>query len=238
MHVNALVLCALVIWLFELIEAGIHLEGRVEFPPINSNNNNDFIKPATLSVRLGAQRSLVIMTTGKFKFEDIPLGTHEVSVSDSYVQYSRVFVEITTSGGAKYYEVFPNPQNNAQTLQREIPELVLKPLGYIDYFEKRQQMTLSQMFMNPMVMMMLMTFAMAVVLPKMMENLDPEELKEINNRMQEQQKLTADPSKLLQGILAGGEEVATASGDEEEEEEKPSTAHVKKQVTNKKAAPS
>ena len=58
--------------------------------------------------------------------------------------------------------------------------LIAKPT----FFEKREGFNWAGMFMNPMVLMMGVTLLIMVVFPKMMQNMDPEQLKE----MQEMQK--------------------------------------------------
>ena len=53
--------------------------------------------------------------------------------------------------------------------------LVAKPT----FFEKREGFNWSGMLMNPMVLMMGVTVLIMVVFPKMMSNMDPEQLKEM-----------------------------------------------------------
>ena len=47
------------------------------------------------------------------------------------------------------------------------------------FFEKREGFKVSGMLMNPMVIMMGVTMLLMVVFPKMMANMDPEQLKEV-----------------------------------------------------------
>ena len=52
-------------------------------------------------------------------------------------------------------------------------------MAKLTFFEKREGFNWSGMLMNPMVLMMGFTLLIMVVFPKMMENMDPEQLKEM-----------------------------------------------------------
>jgi len=78
--------------------------------------------------------------------------------------------------------------------------LQLEPMTKLRYFEEREKFDPTSYLKNPMVMMGLMAAFMAFVMPKMVENIDPEDRK----------KLTEDLKKGGTGItgmknaLAGG----------------------------------
>ena len=79
--------------------------------------------------------------------------------------------------------------------------LVAKPT----FFEKREGFNWSGMLMNPMVLMMGVTVLIMVVFPKMMSNMDPEQLKE----MQQMQGGLADmlnPEKQRERLEEKGKE--------------------------------
>ena len=62
--------------------------------------------------------------------------------------------------------------------------LRIQPNGQRGYFEQRPQVGLGYILRNPMMLMMLFSVGMMYLMPKMMENMDPEELK----KMQEDQE--------------------------------------------------
>ena len=68
--------------------------------------------------------------------------------------------------------------------------------------------------------MMLFAGGMTFVMPKMMEGMDPEQRKEMEKQMANQQ----DPMKMMQSMFGGGDD------EEEEKEEKPAN----KKIGNKK----
>jgi hypothetical protein len=77
--------------------------------------------------------------------------------------------------------------------------LVLEPRGRIQYFEQHQQVSIMRMIMgNPTVLMMGVMGVMCYALPKMMENMDPEELKKMQVRTQHDPDMfVAHPSLTL-----------------------------------------
>ena len=87
--------------------------------------------------------------------------------------------------------------------------LVLTAYATYVYFEPRQGFSIWALVKNPMVLMMLFSVFMMFVMPKMMENLDPEEKAKMKQQMQNQQ----DPTKMLSqmwGELTGAQEQPTA----------------------------
>ena len=78
---------------------------------------------------------------------------------------------------------------------------VLEPRGTVQYFDQHEQISISGMiFRNPMVLMMLFMGLMSYAMPKMMENMDPEELK----KMQEEMKDSPMQRMLNPGAAGGG----------------------------------
>ncbi len=73
--------------------------------------------------------------------------------------------------------------------------LVLLPHSRVDYFEKKQEISIIKMITgNPMMIMMAISFGAMMFMPKMMEGMDKEQLKQ----MQEQQ---ADPMKNMKKLF-------------------------------------
>ena len=95
--------------------------------------------------------------------------------------------------------------------------LRLRPVSTAEYFEARAAASPMAMLKNPMVLMVLMTVLMAWGMPKMIENMDPEELKMMQERMGSQPtmqdilsgKATADAAKPKTGAERRAEQRAT-----------------------------
>jgi hypothetical protein len=190
------VLVLLVSFVVSLANAGA-IKGRVDVGEIPGAN---------LVVKCDADKQAFVRKDGTFVLRDVEPGIHEVSVSDSLRWFTRALVEVDESGKqVRVVEVLPPTQPNQGPVRREAKTLLLKPLGMIDYFEKRQQMSVMSFFANPMMLMMLFTLGMGFLMPKMMENLDPEELKQMQEQMAQQQRVAADPSKAFANLLGGGD---------------------------------
>lgn len=84
--------------------------------------------------------------------------------------------------------------------------VTLSAIGSPQYYQKRQGVSILRMAMNPMFLMMAVSLGLMFLMPKMMEGLDPEELKQIQ-QAQGQSAQQADPQKMLNSFLGvkGGE---------------------------------
>ena len=172
--------------------------GKVDFGGLPSTN---------LIVRCDALQQAFVRSDGTFVLRDVPPGLHEITVVDALRSFSKATVELDSNGKlGRIIESVPAQQPNQAPIRREIKTLLLKPLGLIDYFEKRQQMSASSLFANPMMLMMFFTLGLGVLMPKLMENMDPEELKQMQEQMAQQQKVTADPSKAVASLFGKTQE--------------------------------
>lgn len=102
----------------------------------------------------------------------------EVSNPDFY--YEPVRVDINSKGKVRARMV-----NNVQPTQvNQLPyPLRLKTPGRFKYFEKREEWKVTDMLMNPMVIMMVLPLLLITVLPKMMN--DPETKREMEQMQQQ-----------------------------------------------------
>jgi hypothetical protein len=191
------VLMVLTISLTPFVNALAVVRGRVDFGGLPSTN---------LIVRLDSspEYQAFVKNDGSFVIRDVVSGLHELSVVDSLRWFTKAIIEVDENGKlTRIVEVLPPPQPNTGPIRRETKALTLKPVGLIDYFEKRQQMSVMSLFANPMMLMMLVTLGLGFIMPKLMENMDPEELKQMQEQMAQQQKVTADPSKAFASLLGG-----------------------------------
>jgi hypothetical protein len=139
-------------------------------------------------------------------------------VLDAQSLWPTVRVEVSTTGKMR-----AQLSHTRMALQ---PPLLLEPLvAKPTFFEKREGFKWSSMLMNPMVIMMNFTVMIMFVMPKMMANMDPEQLKE----MQEMQKggmmeMLTNPEKAKERML------------EAQKAEKPQTGGEKRRAEKQKAA--
>lgn len=125
----------------------------------------------------------------------VPEGSFLLEVYDTQRSWPSVRVEVGQAlyGGASAVLVHKKQQLQ---LPMQLKPLLANP----EFFEKRQGFQWSSIFMNPMMIMMAVTGVIMFVLPKMMANIDPEELKKMQDMQATQGSLSfsdlLNPDKL------------------------------------------
>ena len=143
---------------------------------------------------------------GSFIFYNLSPGIHLLHVQSHTHVFSQVKIQLLEAamGSAKCIE-YAFPGANKQAIPHP---LILTAHAKYDFFEKRQSFSLISTLKNPMVMMMLFSVVLMLIMPKMMENLDPEQQEQFKQRMQSNQ---GDPTKILSqlwGDISGAPETA------------------------------
>merc|ERR1712154_589434 len=110
-------------------------------------------------------------------------------------------VDINTKGKIRARKV-----NNVQPTQvNQVPyPLRLKTLGKFRYFQKREEWKVTDMLMNPMILMMVLPLLLITVLPKMMN--DPEtkrEMEQMHQSMNMQNQMP-EMSEIMANFFGGG----------------------------------
>ena len=131
---------------------------------------------ARVTLNGGAQYSAIPRQDGSFKLHAVPPGTYLLEVMDTVSVWPTVRIEVSATAPGK---ARAHLTHSRQPLPFPLPlePLVAKPT----FFEKREGFQWSQMLMNPMVIMMGFTVMIMFVMPKMMANMDPEQLKEMQS---------------------------------------------------------
>merc|ERR1719502_1955077 len=113
---------------------------------------------------------------GSFKLHAVAPGTYLLEVLDTQSVWPTVRLDVSATSPGKARALLTHSR---QPLPFPLPlePLVAKPT----FFEKREGFQWSGMLMNPMVLMMGVTVLIMVVFPKMMQNMDPEQLKMMQN---------------------------------------------------------
>ncbi|AQK81846.1 ER membrane protein complex subunit 7-like protein [Zea mays] len=107
---------------------------------------------------------------------NVPAGTHLIEVSSIGYFFSPVRVDISAR----------NPgyiQAALTETRRVLNELVLEPLKEEQYYEVREPFSVMSLLKSPMGLMVGFMVLMVFVMPKMMENIDPEEMKQAQEQM-------------------------------------------------------
>ncbi|GLJ27614.1 hypothetical protein SUGI_0541800 [Cryptomeria japonica] len=170
---------------------GYTVIGRVKTEALGGKGHGFPSKTANIKVILnGGETVSFIRPDGYFSFYDVPAGTHLIEVVAMGYFFSPVRIDVSARLHGKVQAV--------QTENRRLlTELVLEPLREDYYFEKREPFSILSLLKSPMGLMVGFMVVAVFLLPKLMENIDPEEMK----RAQEEMRNQPAPSfaNLLQG---------------------------------------
>jgi hypothetical protein len=141
---------------------------------------------------------------GTFAFYNVPPGVHVVDVTNHQYMFSQVKIQLVEdSMDAPKCIQYAYPGANKQPIDHP---LVLTATATYEYFEKRPGFSILSLLKNPMLLMMVFSVGMMFLMPKMMENLDPEE----REQMRKQMEMQKDPTKMLSSMFGmGGEQEKT-----------------------------
>ncbi|XP_047323410.1 ER membrane protein complex subunit 7 homolog [Impatiens glandulifera] len=153
---------------------GHTINGRVKIPGVLSGKLSD-----VKVILNGGKRVSFLSTDGYFSFNDIPAGTHLIEVNAIGYFFSPVRVDVS----ARY----PSKVKAALTENRKgLNELVLEPMNEEHYFEIREPFSIMSVVKSPMGLMIGFMMIVMFVMPKMIENIDPEEVKKAHEEMRNQ----------------------------------------------------
>eukprot|EP00752_Nemacystus_decipiens_P007639 g6828.t1 len=159
------------------------------------------VVPTTKVVLNGGQHTSLTARDGSFAFRDVTAGVYLLEVLSPDFHYSAMKIKVDDKAGIIVIEYkYPGaPRKEA------IHPLLLTAHNKWNHFEKREGMKVGGMFKSPMTIILGLSMIMMFFLPKMMENLDPEQLEEINGRQKAVHDSTANFSfsDVLSNALAG-----------------------------------
>lgn len=173
------------------------LEGRLEFP-----NKTPFNITTRINLN-NAEFTTYSRADGSFSIYNVPPGVHQLDIHSTEYHFGQIKIQLledsmdtpkcleyTYAGALKQPAKYP---------------MVLYPHATYQYFEARKGFSIFSLVKNPMVIMMIFSVGLMVLMPKMMEGLDPEE----KARMKQQMEAQKDPTKMLSqmwGGITGAEE--------------------------------
>ncbi|KAL9674942.1 hypothetical protein QQ045_003141 [Rhodiola kirilowii] len=163
-------------------ENGYTINGRVKIP-LPSIGTKGFGLPGTLSnvkvILNGGQNVSFLRPDGYFSFHNVPAGTHLIEVAAMGFFFSPVRVDVSARNPGKIQAALTENR-------RGLTELVLEPLREEQYHEIREPFNIMSLVKSPMGLMMGFMILVVFVMPKLVENMDPEEMKRTQEEMRNQ----------------------------------------------------
>ncbi|KAK9699924.1 hypothetical protein RND81_08G204500 [Saponaria officinalis] len=159
---------------------GFTINGRVKIPNYGTRDFGLPIKTSNVKVILnGGQMVTFLKPEGYFSFHNVPAGTHLIEVAATGYFFSPVRVDVSARNPGKV-------QATLTETRRGLTELALEPLREEYYYEKREPFSIMSLVKSPMGLMVGFMVIVVFVMPKMMENMDPEEMKQAQEQMRSQ----------------------------------------------------
>lgn len=158
---------------------GYTIDGRVRVEGLTGKGVP--FKASNVMVILNAgQKVAFIRPDGYFAFPGVPAGTHLLEVVAPGYFFSPVRVDVSARLNGQI-------QATLTETRRILSEpLILEPLREEIYFEKREPFSLMGLLKSPMGLMVGFMAVAVFLLPKLMENIDPEEMKKVQEEMRNQ----------------------------------------------------
>merc|ERR1711920_175452 len=183
------------VWLANLCvnaEKTTKIQGQVLIPDTAS------VPPLKIVLRDNKDRVAYTTNEGKFEFDFVPSGKYLLSVVSPTYAFSHFHVIVDGKSGSKRIVQYPYYGAPGTELADANAALKINALSRPNYFAKRETITIGTMLKNPMVLMMAFTAVMAFGMPKLMEGIDPEELKQVQQDMG-----GGDPQQMMSNLFGG-----------------------------------
>ncbi|KAK2659952.1 hypothetical protein Ddye_006485 [Dipteronia dyeriana] len=179
-------------WLARKSSDGYSISGRVKVPGLLGKVlGSPGGKISNVKVILnGGQSTTYLRPDGYFSFHNMSAGTHLIEVSAIGYFFSPVRVDVSARNPGKV-------QAALTETRRGLTELVLEPLREEHYYEIREPFNIMSVVKSPMGLMMGFMLVVVFLMPKLMENMDPEEMR----RAQEEMRSSGVPS--LANLMPG-----------------------------------
>ncbi|KAL1935198.1 hypothetical protein VTP01DRAFT_4338 [Rhizomucor pusillus] len=174
---NKLLLLIVVTFLSSLVSCA-NIKGAIRANSILSDVR--LLRPSTRAVLDGGKYTALIRADGQFEFNDIAPGSYLLEIQSADFIFPKVRVDIQADD-AKVRGAYTQYGSlwDSRGFSLDYP-FELRAKATANYFTTPQKFNLLGMFKNPMFLMIGFSAVMMLVLPKMMANMDPEMMKEMN----------------------------------------------------------
>ncbi|XP_015886640.2 ER membrane protein complex subunit 7 homolog [Ziziphus jujuba] len=159
---------------------GYTIHGRVKIPSIGSKGYGLPGKISNIKVILnGGHKITFLRPDGFFSFHNVPAGTHLIEVAAIGYFFSPVRVDVSARNPGKVQAALTENR-------RGLNEFVLEPLSEEQYYEIREPFSIMSVVKSPMGLMVGFMLIVVFLMPKLVENMDPEEMRRAQEEMRNQ----------------------------------------------------
>ncbi|KAK9461369.1 uncharacterized protein V1516DRAFT_675770 [Lipomyces oligophaga] len=147
-----------------------------------------------------------------FAFPNVTIGSYMLYVSNPDHIFPVLRVDISDADVAIYQAHRGNDWT--VTGPRVAYPIELKPIGPAVYYVPRESFNVLKLFKNPMLLVSLVTLVMVFVMPKMLNSLEPEQLKDLQERHSKNQAVLNNRNPMnfdIASYLAGKTAESTSS---------------------------
>ncbi|XP_004291436.1 PREDICTED: ER membrane protein complex subunit 7 homolog [Fragaria vesca subsp. vesca] len=156
---------------------GYLISGQVKIPSLGVKGFGLHGKISNIKVILnGGQRVTYLRPDGVFSFHNVPAGTHLIEVSAIGYFFSPVRVDVSARNPGKVQAALTENRRGLLTF-------VLEPLREEQYYEIREPFNIMSIVKSPMGLMVGFMVVVVFLMPKLMENMDPEEMRRTQEAM-------------------------------------------------------
>ncbi|CAI5946267.1 unnamed protein product [Closterium sp. NIES-65] len=156
----------------------------------------DALKIKSTAVKIlinGGDSVAFVRSNGYFSIALSP-GSHTLQVAAPGAFFLPVVLQVSAKHAGSFRAVVIREQGPASL---SIDPLIISPFAAEEYLERRQPFSIWTIVKSPMGIMICFMLVVMVVLPRLADSIDPEEMKQMQEQMQQQQV----PS--LSGLLSG-----------------------------------
>ncbi|ORX50968.1 hypothetical protein DM01DRAFT_1408949 [Hesseltinella vesiculosa] len=151
----------------------------------------------TTTVSLSGMHSTLILANGSFVFEQVPPGSYLLEVNSIDFIFSKLRVDVKEDGQVN--GAYAGNGIGWDNTGYSVPyPFTFRARAHAEYFTEKQAFNMLAMFKNPMFLMIGFSAIMMFVMPKMMKNLDPEMMKELQDSQASTQNMMKEVPSLSQ----------------------------------------
>lgn len=161
------------------------------------------LEPTTKIILDGGKYSALIRKNGKFVIDDVPQGSYLLEISSKKFIYPKIRVDVDSEGVRPFVTIIGSEwSNTGPSLQYP---LELSARSTSEYFMVRDGFSIASLFANPYIIMMGFSVLLLFIMPKMMANMDPDALRELQeNQTQNPLAEMPDLSSTIANFMSGG----------------------------------